>query len=190
MKLKHQLIIPLLLLFGIAQGQEKVISPATTHGSSIISSIIVYSNNKNQSFFGGSDNPTQVLQVNTSYIGFGANKIGFGGDFGLERINSNNFTITTLQIGPKAGYYFDNGTNYIPYFNVGLSYLFSKADFDDEKDQGLRSNIIGGILFRIGHVALNLEAGYRFDNYGNGDTGNIIFMGIGASACLYPNKEE
>ncbi len=101
-----------------------------------------------------------------------------------------NNSSTIFGLGPRVGYFFDAGTNAIPFFGGG----FGLRLFGDEDDieTGFGFQFGGGILLKYGHLGTFFEGGVQFERYNpdNSDaiTGNSIYLNVGLAVLLFSDE--
>ena len=166
-------------------------SPATAKGASILSGTFSFTSQGGDLYSFGDDRFTNIT-IAPGFLKFVSDKIGVGGDLslGFAAVGDNNST--SLTIGPKAAYFFDNGSTTLPFISLGVSFMTRDIGFGDNAN-GFRVQPSGGIVIRKGHVGFVFEGGVRFDNLkpdgaDDGVSGNIIFLAVGINAFLF-NEE-
>src|SRR5690606_9578418 len=137
---------------------------------------------------GFDDDRQNTIMFSPSYLNFVTDQFGVGGDFSFNRTSQGDFSFTTIGVGPKVAYFFDNGTNTIPFVGGGINYI-SIGD-GDGTEGGFATKLGGGIFIRKGHLGISFEAGwlresYKPDGATDNITGSTIFIGAGFAGFLY-----
>ncbi|MFQ5708493.1 MAG: hypothetical protein ACE5HO_13630 [bacterium] len=178
----------LLLLMGPTFVHCQTGRGATDTGAMLVSGLFSFSSQGGDLYDGFRDDRVTTIAIVPSLFYFIAPGLGIGGDLSLNRASQGDFSTTTFGIGPKAGYFFDSGTNMIPFVGAGVNYL--SLDFGNDNQGGLRFKFAGGVFIRKGHLAVGIEVGYLYDRFkpegfSESITGNTILIGAGFGGFLY-----
>ena len=167
-------------------------SPATQVGSKMVTGSFVLSSLGGERYTGSSDKKITAIGTEFDYLTFFSNKFAAGPKAAFGYRKDNNYTQYTVNLGPKAAYYFDNGSNNIPYLGASLSYLFQRYKFSNQtfKVDGLQGDFSGGLAIRKKHLLVLLEAGYTYQKAKNNNTNttesaSAFYLSIGFRASLY-----
>jgi len=165
-------------------------SIATQPGAKIVTSTFLFSS-RNGTNFTGSDEKLTSLGGTMDYLNFFSNRLAAGPRIAVNYIKQGEFKQIGWNIGPKAVYFFDYGSNNLPYIGTSLSYLNQKYGTDNRlKIQGLQADFTAGLAIRKGHLFILLESGYNFQKPKNNDTNttqtaNNFYLSIGLGASIF-----
>ncbi len=168
-------------------------SPTTQMGSKISSGSFIFSSLRGERYTGSDDKKITQLGAAFDYLIFFGDRLAAGPKAAIRYQKESNFTQYTWTLGPKAAYYFDNGSNTIPYIATSLGYLVHKFKYsssDKFKAEGLQGDLSGGLAIRRGHLLILLEAGYTYqkaknDNNNETESNALFYLSIGFGASLY-----
>ena len=162
-------------------------SPATSKGASVISGMFSFTSQGGDLYSDFNDDPANTFIFSPSYYHLIVDKLGVGGDLTFNRTSQGDFSFNTFGIGPKVAYFFDSGSNTIPFAGGGVNYI-SVGDGDDS-DGGFAVKLGGGVIVRKGHLGLSIEAGWLRESYspdgGDNIAGSTIFVGASFLGFLY-----
>ena len=162
-------------------------SPATSKGASIVSGMFSFTSQGGDLYSNFNDDPVNTIMFVPSYYHLVADKLGVGGDLSFTRTSQGDFSFNTFGFGPKVAYFFDSGSNTIPFAGGGVNYI-SIGD-GDESEGGFAVKLGGGVIVRKGHLGLSIEAGWLRESYspdgGDNISGNTIFIGASFLGFLY-----
>jgi len=183
------LVIATLCLFLSPSIQAQ--SPATAKGAAIIGGTFSFSSQGGDLYDFGGDRLTRIT-VAPGFLKFVSDKIGVGGDMSLSFTAVGDANSTSLTIGPKAAYFFDNGSTTLPFVGLGVSFMTVDVGFGDNAN-GFRIQPSGGIVIRKGHVGFVFEGGVQLDSLkpdgaSDSTSGNIIFLAVGVNAFLFEGE--
>ncbi|MFQ5708536.1 MAG: hypothetical protein ACE5HO_13845 [bacterium] len=189
--MKHRILVlalaASLLAVSLAFSQSR--SSATAKGAALISGTASFSSQGGDLYGGGFNNDRfTTITIAPSFFHFVAPGLGLGGDVSLTYLSQGGSSLTNLGIGPKVGYFFDSGSNTIPFLAGGVNYL--SFDLGGGSQGGLRAKLGAGILVRKDHLAISSEVAYLYDRFkpdGFSDsvTGNTIAIGVGFGGFVY-----
>ncbi|MCB2205997.1 porin family protein [bacterium] len=179
-------LVAIVLLFTVIHtmhAQER--SAATMEGATILSGTASITSQGSEN----SDNRYTVLSLVPSLHYFVSDGVGLGGDVSLTHASQGDASATQIGIGPKISYFFDKGSNTIPYLGAGASFL-SQAATRSETDTGWRIKLGGGLLLRKDHLGFVIEAGFLLDSIDRGEwTGtvsyNTIYIAFGFAGLFF-----
>lgn len=162
-------------------------SEVTGEGALLVGGAFSYSSQGGDLYESGNERLTTVAIVPSVFY-FVSPGVGVGGDLSYNRTSQGRSALTAWGVGPKAGYFFESGSNLIPFASGGLN-LLSIGDRDNS-ETGFRIKFGGGVLLRKDHLAISVEAAYMMDRFKpegfeKSITGNTLALGVGFGGFLY-----
>jgi len=171
-----------LVSFSMAYAQR---SEATDKGAILISGMASFSSQGGDLFEDVEENRLTTIAIVPSVFYFVIPGLGIGADVSYNRQSQGDNAFYTLGAGPKVGYFFDSGSNVIPYAAAGFGFI-TFGNGDSESGYIIKGG--GGIMIRRGHLAVAIEAGYQYmsvDIEGESFSGNTIAVGVGFAGFLF-----
>ena len=167
-------------------------SKVTQVGSQTLTTSFHYSAMGGERYSNDDDKGTTNVGIGFDYLTFFADKFAAGPKLNLHRLNDGNTIQTSLNISLKTAYFFDNGSNTIPYIGGSLGHLFVKYDYGDKNETavGIQGDLSAGLALRKGHLLILLETGYTYQRARHSltkskRTAKNFYLSIGFGASFY-----
>ena len=169
--------LALMLITVLAPVQAQTHSEATQKGAILLSGSVGFSSQGREN----RDDRLTTVYIDPSLLPSGSPGFGLGGDLSLAYVGMGSSSSTSIGIGPKAAYFFDSGSNTLPFLGGGVSLL---SYSNGSSSSGFRIKLGGGMVIRKGHLGLIIEADYVLDNVEDVSY-NTLMLTVGFAGLLY-----
>ncbi|MEN0005588.1 MAG: outer membrane beta-barrel protein [Bacteroidota bacterium] len=147
--------------------------------------------------FGNNNNRFNAFSFSPNALYFVADRFAVGGQLGYTVSWVDGTSSNTIDLGPRAGYYYDLGNGFIPFGAVGLSYNYAWVADGDLDADGWGFSVGAGAIYTIGNLGISAELAYNweqqdvsfFDDFEEIVNGNGIGLNIGLVGFLN-NRES